>query len=159
MTCLELSTIYHFLPCSSAEKQRPLTVRSQTWDLPTIDILTPEGVADAPDIESDENGGNTMELQRTRPNFIKVMLYCSWNLLLSATRRPVILANILFIGKILLKMVKFRKFANISYFIASHQTSFFCHQSDAIIARHITKPGKPGVFHALHAWQPMLIFM
>ena len=63
-----------------------------------------------------------MELQRTRPNFIKLMFYCSWNLLLSATRRP----------------------ANISYFIANHQTSFFCH--------------KPGVFHALHAEASPRIF-
>ena len=76
-----------------------------------------------------------MELHRTRPIFIKIMFYGSWNLFLFATKRPVRLANILFIDNFLLKMVKLRKLANISYFIANHQMSFFCHQSDAIIAK------------------------
>ena len=44
------------------------------------------------------------------------------------------LANIL-VDKFRLKMVKFRKFANISYFISNHQMTLFCHQSNSKIAK------------------------
>ena len=58
-------------------------------------------------------------------------------------------------------MDKFQKTANISYFIADRQVTFFCYQSDSKISKlaPITKPGKPGVFQTLPAQQAMLMSM
>ena len=126
MTCLELSTIYCFLPCSSAEKaQAP---GSEESDLRSADdwytysrrcccwcsryrINDPSFPSYISDlgrhIPAHENGGNTMKLHRTRPNIVKIMFYCMWNLFLITTRMVIRFANIMIIDRFWLKWLNF----------------------------------------------------